>query len=451
ELQNTDRQAGPPHAAIHELRNISEGLQNIHVLVRNAIAGLEQGSLPISLPELRGQHSGSGPDAAQMPPFDDLRPNAKRARILDAVRRLAEERGQGVPALEIAKAVAGPHAVKQSVNPLLYQMLTDGLIIQRGSNWLPATPSFASDVSDETVRASTETAGSGLRVPAWDSFALGDQKLHVLHWLLRGPSRTLHIAKKVAGRDAVTSMVNPVLYSLLREGHVTKSGDVWSTSVRCRRSSLQKVETIEDLRWAGKLSNLRAQMVRLAAQFGSCITVGPVLHLQRFDIFIRSLVPDAWCHALELFEEPKTSSPTEVETPGVGAQSPLRSPSQSREASEVVTSADSDGQGRSPLSAQAWSSATRSRPRSASWAGGARPGAEAFADRTDCHLSASAAEAKRAAFAAGAFRDYREIWGKRASTGFAGKQSDLKSRLSRKEAEAALQRLTAATGSNLDE
>lgn len=67
-------------------------------------------------------------------------------------------------------------------------------------------------------------------------------------------------------------------------------------------------------------------------------------------------------------------------------------------------------------------------------------------------ISVAAAEAKAAVAAAGGFRDYRELWGKRAAAGFAGKQSDLKSRLSRNEAEAALQRLANNThAQNLDE
>lgn len=67
-------------------------------------------------------------------------------------------------------------------------------------------------------------------------------------------------------------------------------------------------------------------------------------------------------------------------------------------------------------------------------------------------ISAAAAEAKVAVAAVGGFRDYRELWGKRAAAGFAGKQSDLKSRLSRNEAEAALQRLANNThAQNLDE
>jgi len=67
------------------------------------------------------------------------------------------------------------------------------------------------------------------------------------------------------------------------------------------------------------------------------------------------------------------------------------------------------------------------------------------------YVSAAAEEARTVAAAVGGFKDYRELWGNRAAAGFAGQQSELKSRLSRKEAEAALQRLTANATQDLDE
>eukprot|EP00933_Yihiella_yeosuensis_P012391 TRINITY_DN12093_c0_g1_i1.p1 TRINITY_DN12093_c0_g1~~TRINITY_DN12093_c0_g1_i1.p1 ORF type:complete len:417 (+),score=108.23 TRINITY_DN12093_c0_g1_i1:21-1271(+) len=84
------------------------------------------------------------------------------------------------------------------------------------------------------------------------------------------------------------------------------------------------------------------------------------------------------------------------------------------------------------------------RRRSSSWA---RPAATGGGYPSE---NSAVAEARAAVAAAGTFRDYREIWGKRAATGFAGQQSDLKSRLSRKEAEAALQRLATANSTNQD-
>lgn len=67
-----------------------------------------------------------------------------------------------------------------------------------------------------------------------------------------------------------------------------------------------------------------------------------------------------------------------------------------------------------------------------------------------------AAEARALINAAGGFKDFRELWGKRASPaspGFTGKPSEqLKKGLSKNEAEAALQRLVTASGTTgLDE
>jgi len=66
--------------------------------------------------------------------------------------------------------------------------------------------------------------------------------------------------------------------------------------------------------------------------------------------------------------------------------------------------------------------------------------------------SAAVEEARVVVASAGGFKDFREVWGSRASTGFAGKQSDLlKSKRSKSEAEAALQRLVAGGCQDYDE
>eukprot|EP00931_Biecheleriopsis_adriatica_P061881 TRINITY_DN37232_c0_g1_i1.p1 TRINITY_DN37232_c0_g1~~TRINITY_DN37232_c0_g1_i1.p1 ORF type:complete len:432 (+),score=103.01 TRINITY_DN37232_c0_g1_i1:46-1296(+) len=146
-------------------------------------------------------------------------------------------------------------------------------------------------------------------------------------------------------------------------------------------------------------------------------------------------------------ETEEASSKALADVPGEQTDSMLQRPTTADQPEVSSPPATDEGQGDSP------SDSSQVRRRAAAWSGIAMPQTEAapHSSSRNGYLSSAAAEAKAAAAASGSFQDFREIWGSRAATGFAGKQSDLKSRLSRKEAEAALQRLANATNHDLDE